>query len=353
VALVPLVATEQNAASPAPVSSTQPRLASSRIRANASISSRTVCGRNALRTSGRSIVTFAIPVPGARSGCRRTRRPTSGDRRAHAARPPAGSRGRGDGSGAGALVGRVAGRRRGRGGRRGCPGRRPRHEGGRACPEAPATTSVGVAMSASRSASGSIAPGRRLAGWRRGRRHGSRAGSGAGGRRAATAAAGRRDRLGLPRVDERPDPVALEPGRERLVGGPPGFTLGVGPSPGDGLSSTDGRRRRGGRRPGAARSGHPAVPEARSPAARRGGRGSWPGRPAERSTPSRAGSDGVAERPCPAGPRRRPGTSARTTPRGRPTRFPSREPVQEQQRGSPPARADLPAQAVDVHPAHP
>ena len=37
--------------------------ASSRIRAKASISSRTVCGRKALRTSGRLIVTFAIPVP--------------------------------------------------------------------------------------------------------------------------------------------------------------------------------------------------------------------------------------------------------------------------------------------------
>ena len=36
---------------------------SSRIRANASISSRTVWGRNALRTSGRSMVTFAMPVP--------------------------------------------------------------------------------------------------------------------------------------------------------------------------------------------------------------------------------------------------------------------------------------------------
>ncbi len=49
--------------SPAPVSRTQPIDASSRIRANASISSATVSGRNALRTSGRSIVTFAIPVP--------------------------------------------------------------------------------------------------------------------------------------------------------------------------------------------------------------------------------------------------------------------------------------------------
>ena len=49
--------------SPSPVSSTQPMVASSRMRANASISSRTVCGRNALRTSGRSIVTFAMPVP--------------------------------------------------------------------------------------------------------------------------------------------------------------------------------------------------------------------------------------------------------------------------------------------------
>jgi hypothetical protein len=33
------------------------------MRAKASISSRTVCGRNALRTSGRAIVTLAIPVP--------------------------------------------------------------------------------------------------------------------------------------------------------------------------------------------------------------------------------------------------------------------------------------------------
>ena len=47
---------------------------SSRARSNASDSSTTVCGRNALRTSGRSIVIFAIPSGRwSRSGCRRSR----------------------------------------------------------------------------------------------------------------------------------------------------------------------------------------------------------------------------------------------------------------------------------------
>ena len=54
---------EQNALSPAPVSSAQPIVGSSRIRAKASIISFTVSGRKALWTSGRSIVTRAMPVP--------------------------------------------------------------------------------------------------------------------------------------------------------------------------------------------------------------------------------------------------------------------------------------------------
>jgi hypothetical protein len=42
---------------------TTPTDVSSRARSNASDSSITVSGRNALRTSGRSIVIFAIPSP--------------------------------------------------------------------------------------------------------------------------------------------------------------------------------------------------------------------------------------------------------------------------------------------------
>ena len=47
---------------------------SSRARSSASDSSISVSGRNALRTSGRSIVIFAMPVARARSGCPRSRR---------------------------------------------------------------------------------------------------------------------------------------------------------------------------------------------------------------------------------------------------------------------------------------
>jgi hypothetical protein len=58
---------EQNAFSPAPVSTTTPIELSSRASSMARIISVTVCGRNALCTSGRSIVMRAMPavsVPG-------------------------------------------------------------------------------------------------------------------------------------------------------------------------------------------------------------------------------------------------------------------------------------------------
>ena len=56
-----LVAPEQNASGPAPVSTTTPIAGSSRASSRARESSMTVRGRNAFRTSGRSIVTFAMP----------------------------------------------------------------------------------------------------------------------------------------------------------------------------------------------------------------------------------------------------------------------------------------------------
>jgi hypothetical protein len=52
---------EQNASRPSPVSTTTPTSASSRASANAACISITVSGRNALRTSGRLIVIFAMP----------------------------------------------------------------------------------------------------------------------------------------------------------------------------------------------------------------------------------------------------------------------------------------------------
>ena len=58
---------EQKARSPAPVSSTTPVVRSSRAWSKASISSATVSGRKALRTSGRLIVILAIPSPATRS----------------------------------------------------------------------------------------------------------------------------------------------------------------------------------------------------------------------------------------------------------------------------------------------
>ena len=52
---------EQNASGPSPVRTITPTLGSSRARSSASEISIIVCGRNALRTSGRSIVIFAMP----------------------------------------------------------------------------------------------------------------------------------------------------------------------------------------------------------------------------------------------------------------------------------------------------
>ena len=54
---------EQNASGPSPVSTITPTPASSRASSSASEISTIVCGRNALRTSGRAIVIFAIPSP--------------------------------------------------------------------------------------------------------------------------------------------------------------------------------------------------------------------------------------------------------------------------------------------------
>ena len=51
---------EQNASGPSPVRMITPTEVSSRARSNASDSSITVSGRKALRTSGRSIVIFAM-----------------------------------------------------------------------------------------------------------------------------------------------------------------------------------------------------------------------------------------------------------------------------------------------------
>jgi hypothetical protein len=51
---------EQNASGPSPVRMMTPTSVSSRARVKASVSSITVCGRKALRTSCRSIVIFAI-----------------------------------------------------------------------------------------------------------------------------------------------------------------------------------------------------------------------------------------------------------------------------------------------------
>ncbi len=52
---------EQNASSPSPVSTITPTEVSSRARSSASESSISVWGRKALRTSGRSIVSLAMP----------------------------------------------------------------------------------------------------------------------------------------------------------------------------------------------------------------------------------------------------------------------------------------------------
>ena len=52
---------EQNASGPSPVNTITPTDVSSRARSSASETSISVSGRNALRTSGRSIVIFAIP----------------------------------------------------------------------------------------------------------------------------------------------------------------------------------------------------------------------------------------------------------------------------------------------------
>jgi hypothetical protein len=54
---------EQNAIGPWPVRMITPTELSSRARSKAEDSSTTVCGRKALRTSGRSMVIFAIPSP--------------------------------------------------------------------------------------------------------------------------------------------------------------------------------------------------------------------------------------------------------------------------------------------------
>jgi hypothetical protein len=54
---------EQNASGPSPVSTITPTDVSSRARSSASEISTIVLGRNALRTSGRSIVILAMPSP--------------------------------------------------------------------------------------------------------------------------------------------------------------------------------------------------------------------------------------------------------------------------------------------------
>jgi hypothetical protein len=54
---------EQKASGPSPVSTITPIDVSSRARSSASEISTSVCGRKALRTSGRSIVIFAMPSP--------------------------------------------------------------------------------------------------------------------------------------------------------------------------------------------------------------------------------------------------------------------------------------------------
>ncbi len=54
---------EQKASSPSPVRTMTPTEVSSRARSSACEISMIVCGRKALRTSGRSIVIFAIPSP--------------------------------------------------------------------------------------------------------------------------------------------------------------------------------------------------------------------------------------------------------------------------------------------------
>ena len=58
-----LVAPEQNASSPSPVRMIAPTAGSSRASSSACEISTIVCGRKALRTSGRLIVIFAIPSP--------------------------------------------------------------------------------------------------------------------------------------------------------------------------------------------------------------------------------------------------------------------------------------------------
>ena len=62
VAADPLVAARAERVGPSPVRMTTPIVGSSRASSNARISSRVVSGRKALRTSGRSIVIFAMPV---------------------------------------------------------------------------------------------------------------------------------------------------------------------------------------------------------------------------------------------------------------------------------------------------
>ena len=54
---------EQNASGPSPVRTITPTSPSSRASVSASEMSISVCGRKALRTSGRAMVIFAIPSP--------------------------------------------------------------------------------------------------------------------------------------------------------------------------------------------------------------------------------------------------------------------------------------------------
>ena len=54
---------EQKASGPSPVKTTTPIRGSSRAASKARESSTRVCGRKAFLTSGRSIVSFAIPSP--------------------------------------------------------------------------------------------------------------------------------------------------------------------------------------------------------------------------------------------------------------------------------------------------
>ena len=208
-------------------------------------------------------------------------------------------------------------------------------------------TSVGASRRASRSCRGSMAPcpaPRRLAarpaGRFRNRSERSRAARADG-----SAGLTFEDGLALPLVDERGDPVALEPGCAGLVGCARGGAPRRSAMPADGLSSTSRRIDAGGSPPAGARCGRRASSRARAPGARPPRAGSLRDRRPSAPRWRRPAPPGCRSARGRAGRRRRRETAARTPSRCPPQLDSSaREAVEQQQwdarcRGSgPPTR---------------